>query len=35
MEDGSTVKATAGPAGLELVTYRDGVVVEGNRSPGE
>jgi hypothetical protein len=28
MEDGSTVKATAGPSGLQLVTYRDGEVVE-------
>jgi hypothetical protein len=30
MEDGSTVKATAGPKGLQLVTYRNGEVVEGD-----
>jgi hypothetical protein len=27
MEDGSTVKATGGPGGLELLTYRDGELV--------
>lgn len=27
LEDGSTLKATGGPAGLELITYLDGEVV--------
>lgn len=35
MEDGSTVKATAGPGGLQLVTYRDGEVVVGDTRLGE
>jgi hypothetical protein len=35
MEDGSTVRATGGPAGMELVTFRNGLVVDNRTPPGE
>jgi hypothetical protein len=35
MEDGSTVRATGGPAGMELVTFRNGMVVDNQGPPGE
>jgi hypothetical protein len=35
MEDGSTVKATGGPAGMELITYRNGILVDHQDRPGE
>ncbi|MEX2551516.1 MAG: hypothetical protein WD627_00745 [Actinomycetota bacterium] len=35
MEDGSTLKATGGPAGMELITFRDGMVVDSHSQPGE